>query len=170
MSITLSPVQFGHPELAETLEELVLLSGVDAGTITIEITERSTMTDPDRALSVLKRLKAMGFRLAIDDFGTGYSSLSYLHRFPIDVLKIDRSFISNLGASTDGEKIVVAILALADSLGITVVAEGVETEAQASSLRQLGCRCAQGYFFEKPLPLEAMRRFMDEPVPALSGA
>ena len=97
MSINLSPVQFGHPELAETLEELVLLSGVDAGTITIEITERSTMADPDRALAVLKQLKAMGFRLAIDDFGTGYSSLSYLHRFPIDILKIDRSFISNLG-------------------------------------------------------------------------
>jgi diguanylate cyclase (GGDEF)-like protein len=168
MSINLSPVQFGHPELAETLEELVLLSGVDAGTVTIEITERSTMTDPDRALVVLKQLKAMGFRLAIDDFGTGYSSLSYLHRFPIDVLKIDRSFISNLGGSGDGEKIVVAILALADSLGITVVAEGVETITQATSLRELGCPFAQGYFFAKPLPLEAMWTFMREPVPALA--
>ncbi|HEY1858062.1 MAG TPA: EAL domain-containing protein [Acidocella sp.] len=163
MSINLSPVQFGHPELAETLEELVLLSGVDAGTVTIEITERSTMTDPDRALVVLKQLKAMGFRLAIDDFGTGYSSLSYLHRFPIDILKIDRSFISNLGGSGDGEKIVIAILALADSLGITVVAEGVETKTQASSLRDLGCQYAQGYFFAKPLPLEAMWKFMHDP-------
>jgi diguanylate cyclase (GGDEF)-like protein len=168
MSINLSPVQFGHPELAETLEELVLLSGVDAGTITIEITERSTMTDPDRALTVLKQLKAMGFRLAIDDFGTGYSSLSYLHRFPIDILKIDRSFISNLGASSDGEKIIIAILALADSLGITVVAEGVETQEQALILRQLGCSYAQGYFFARPLRFEAMRHFMDEPLPALS--
>jgi diguanylate cyclase (GGDEF)-like protein len=167
MSINLSPVQFGHPELAETLEELVLLSGVDAGAVTIEITERSTMTDPDRALVVLKRLKAMGFRLAIDDFGTGYSSLSYLHRFPIDILKIDRSFISNLGGSGDGEKIIVAILALADSLGITVVAEGVETKTQAASLRELGCPFAQGYFFAKPLPLEAMWTFMQEPVAAL---
>jgi diguanylate cyclase (GGDEF)-like protein len=168
MSINLSPVQFGHPELAETLEELVLLSGVDAGTITIEITERSTMTDPDRALALLKQLKAMGFRLAIDDFGTGYSSLSYLHRFPIDILKIDRSFISNLGGPGGGEKIVVAILALADSLGITVVAEGVETKTQATTLRELGCQCAQGYLFAKPLPLEAMWQFMDRPVAALN--
>jgi diguanylate cyclase (GGDEF)-like protein len=168
MSINLSPVQFGHPELAETLEELVLLSGVDAGTITIEITERSTMTDPDRALAVLKQLKAMGFRLAIDDFGTGYSSLSYLHRFPIDILKIDRSFISNLGGTGGGEKIVVAIQALADSLGITVVAEGVETKLQASTLRDLGCHYAQGYFFAKPLPSEAMWQFMKRPVEALN--
>ena len=168
MSINLSPVQFGHPELAETLEELVLLSGVDAGTITIEITERSTMTDPDGALAVLKQLKAMGFRLAIDDFGTGYSSLSYLHRFPIDILKIDRSFISNLGGPGGGEKIVVAILALADSLGITVVAEGVETKQQATNLRELGCHYAQGYFFAKPLQLEAMWQFMACPVVALN--
>jgi diguanylate cyclase (GGDEF)-like protein len=168
MSINLSPVQFGHPELAETLEELVLLSGVDASTITIEITERSTMTDPDRALAVLKQLKAMGFRLAIDDFGTGYSSLSYLHRFPIDILKIDRSFISNLGGPGGGEKIVVAILALADSLGITAVAEGVETQMQATNLRELGCHYAQGYFFAKPLPFEAMWQFMDRPVEALN--
>jgi diguanylate cyclase (GGDEF)-like protein len=168
MSINLSPVQFGHPELAETLEELVLLSGVDASTITIEITERSTMTDPDRALAVLKQLKAMGFRLAIDDFGTGYSSLSYLHRFPIDILKIDRSFISNLGGPGGGEKIVVAILALADSLGITAVAEGVETQMQATNLRDLGCHYAQGYFFAKPLPFEAMWKFMDRPVEALN--
>ncbi|HVE21973.1 MAG TPA: EAL domain-containing protein [Acidocella sp.] len=167
MSINLSPVQFGHPELAETLEELVLLSGVDAGAITIEITERSTMADPDRALAVLKQLKAMGFRLAIDDFGTGYSSLSYLHRFPIDILKIDRSFISNLGGPGGGEKIVVAILALADSLDITVVAEGVETEAQALNLRELGCQYAQGYLFAKPLPLDAMWQFMERPVEAL---
>jgi diguanylate cyclase (GGDEF)-like protein len=167
MSINLSPVQFGHPELAETLEELVLLSGVDASTVTIEITERSTMADPDRALNVLKQLKAMGFRLAIDDFGTGYSSLSYLHRFPIDILKIDRSFISNLGGSGDGEKIVVAILALADSLGITVVAEGAETKTQAASLRELGCQYAQGYFFAKPLSLDAMWQFMHQPVAAL---
>ena len=166
MSINLSPVQFGHPELAETLEELVLLSGVDAGTITIEITERSTMADPERALAVLQQLKAMGFRLAIDDFGTGYSSLSYLHRFPIDILKIDRSFVANLGVSSDGEKIIVAILALADSLGITVVAEGVETQQQASILRQLGCEFAQGYLFGKPLPQKEIRRFMEAPVAA----
>jgi diguanylate cyclase (GGDEF)-like protein len=168
MSINLSPVQFGHPELAETLEELVLLSGVDAGTITIEITERSTMTDPDRALAVLKQLKAMGFRLAIDDFGTGYSSLSYLQRFPIDILKIDRSFISNLGGAGGGEKIVVAILALADSLGITVVAEGVEARTQANALRELGCQHAQGYLFARPLPSEAMWQFMERPVEAFS--
>ncbi len=167
MSINLSPVQFGHPELAETLEELVLLSGVDAGTITIEITERSTMADPDRALAVLKQLKAMGFRLAIDDFGTGYSSLSYLHRFPIDILKIDRSFISNLGGVGGGEKIVVAILALADSLGITVIAEGVETKAQATNLRELGCQYAQGYYFAKPLTQEAMWAFMHRPAEVL---
>jgi EAL domain-containing protein (putative c-di-GMP-specific phosphodiesterase class I) len=101
---------------------------------------------------MLKRLKAIGFRLAIDDFGTGYSSLSYLHRFPIDILKVDRSFISNLGDARDNGKIVAAILALADSLGITVVAEGVETEHQLDCLKRLGCKFAQGFYFAKPKP------------------
>jgi len=152
MSINLSALQFGQDDLVEVLQESVQRSAVAPETITIEITERSTMADPDRALAMLKRLKAIGFRLAIDDFGTGYSSLSYLHRFPIDILKVDRSFISNLGDARDNGKIVAAILALADSLGITVVAEGVETEHQLDCLKRLGCKFAQGFYFAKPKP------------------
>jgi predicted signal transduction protein with EAL and GGDEF domain len=152
MSINLSALQFNQIDLAEALEELVIISGVTPEMITIEITERSTMANPDRALVTLNRLKSIGFRLAIDDFGTGYSSLSYLHRFPIDILKIDRFFISNLDDSSDSEKIVVSILALADSLGMTVVAEGVETVHQLECLKKLGCKFAQGYLFAKALP------------------
>jgi diguanylate cyclase (GGDEF)-like protein len=154
MSINLSAVQFGQNDLVEVLRESVQRAAVRPEDVTIEITERSTMADPDRALAMLKRLKAIGFRLAIDDFGTGYSSLSYLHRFPIDILKIDRSFVSDLAASADNGKIIAAILALADSLGITVVAEGVETQSQMDCLRQLGCKFAQGYLFAKPQPAE----------------
>lgn len=152
MSINLSALQFVQTELVETLEEFARISEINPGRITIEITERSTMADPEKALVTLKRLKSIGFLLAIDDFGTGYSSLSYLHRFPIDILKIDRSFVSNLDASADGRKIVGLILALAESLGITVVAEGVETEHQLDILKQLGCKFAQGYYFSKPVP------------------
>ncbi len=151
MSINLSAFQFGQAELPEMLEEFVRISEINPGRVTIEITERSAMADPEKALVTLKRLKSIGFLLAIDDFGTGYSSLSYLHRFPIDILKIDRSFISNLDSSADGGKIVGLVLALADSLGITVVAEGVETEHQLNILRELGCKFAQGYLFAKPM-------------------
>jgi len=151
MSINLSPLQFGHVDLCETLSDLVANAGINPRAITIEITERSAMADPDKALATLKQLKAIGFNLAIDDFGTGYSSLSYLHRFPIDVLKIDRSFIANLDTSEDGLKIVAAILALARSLDIEVVAEGVETKSQLDVLRELGCHFAQGYYFAKAL-------------------
>jgi len=151
-SINLSPVQFNQPELCESITEMVSLSGIDPGLLTLEITERSAMTDPDRALTILKKLKSMGFRLAIDDFGTGHSSLGYLHRFPIDVLKIDRSFIADLGTSEDAMKIVGAIQALAKSLDIEVIAEGVETAFQRDRLLQLGCRFAQGAYFGRPMP------------------
>ncbi|OYV38160.1 MAG: hypothetical protein B7Z81_04985, partial [Acidocella sp. 20-61-6] len=155
IAVNLSALQFRQEDLAETLEDLVHLAGIDAGNLTIEITERSAMENPDRALAMLQRLKARGFRLAIDDFGTGYSSLSYLHRLPIDVLKIDRSFIANFD-SRDGGKIVAAILALARSLDITVVAEGVETARQAEQLNALGCDFAQGYFFARPMAQAAV--------------
>jgi EAL domain-containing protein (putative c-di-GMP-specific phosphodiesterase class I) len=166
ISINLSALQFGQTELVDTLEDIVTLSGIDPGTVTIEITERSTMADPDRALATFKRLKSIGFRLAIDDFGTGYSSLSYLHRFPIDILKIDRSFISNLDESSDGEKIVSAILALSDGLGIQAVAEGVETVPQIDRLKRLGCKFAQGYVFARPLTKEAIEVLLAGPPPA----
>jgi len=147
ISINLSPLQFSQPELCETLTELVSLAGIDPGMLTLEITERSAMADPERALATLQRLKSIGFRLAIDDFGTGYSSLSYLHRFPVDVLKIDRSFVSHSGVSEDGTKIVAAILALARSLDMEVVAEGVETAFQRDWLQNLGCQFGQGFYF-----------------------
>ena len=154
ISINLSPLRFNQHELYETLTELVAKTGIDPRMLTLEITERSAMADPDRALETLKKFKSIGFRLAIDDFGTGHSSLSYLHRFPIDMLKIDRTFIADLGTSDAGTKVVAAILALAKSMDIEVTAEGIETAFQRDWLRQAGCHFGQGHYFGHAMPRE----------------
>jgi len=151
-SINLSPVQFSQDGLCDTLSEMLSLSGLDPGLLTLEISERSTMTDPERTLTTLKKLKSIGFKLAMDEFGAGFSSLGYLHRFPIDILKIDRSFIADLRTSEDAIKILGAIQALAKSLDIEVIADGVETAFQRDRLLKLGCRFAQGSFFGQAMP------------------
>jgi len=112
------------------------------------------MTDPSAAVEMLQQIKSIGIRLAIDDFGTGYSSLSYLHRFPLDTLKIDRSFIRDIRSDGEGLEIAKTILPLANNLRLDVVAEGVETAEQVALLRQLHCNYAQGYYFSKPLSAE----------------
>ena len=121
------------------------------------------MGDAERTVSVLSQLKELGVRLSIDDFGTGYSSFSYLHRFPIDTLKIDRSFISRMGHGSDGLQIVETIMHLARILGMQVVAEGAETEAHIDLLRTLHCDYAQGYFFSKPLAAKAIVSLLNAP-------
>jgi EAL domain-containing protein (putative c-di-GMP-specific phosphodiesterase class I) len=114
------------------------------------------MSDPERASAVLDQLHKLGVRIAIDDFGTGYSSLSYLKRFPAQTVKIDRSFVRGLPGDDDDSAITQAVIAMAHSLGLGVVAEGVETEAQHAALRRMGCDQAQGYYFGRPMPAEEL--------------
>src|SRR5438034_10025701 len=120
----------------------------------LEITESTVMTDPTGAVEMLQQIKSLGIRLAIDDFGTGYSSLSYLHRFPLDTLKIDRSFVSGMGDDGEGMEIARTILPMANSLRLDVVAEGVETIQQVALLQKLQCKYGQGYYFSRQLSAE----------------
>lgn len=118
--------------------------------IVIELTESVVMSDPDKAIAVLEQLHESGFQVAVDDFGTGYSSMSYLKRLPVGKLKIDRSFVNDLGASAKSDSIVKAVIALAHGLNMTVVAEGVETALQLAFLRAFGCDQYQGYLYSRP--------------------
>jgi EAL domain-containing protein (putative c-di-GMP-specific phosphodiesterase class I) len=126
----------------------------------LEMTESMVMENAPNVIDMLYQLRALGIRLAIDDFGTGYSSLSYLPRFPLTTLKIDRSFVDQIGDCNDNLEIVRTILALAHNLRMDVVAEGVETEAQATRLREMGCEYGQGFFFHKPLNVEAATQLL----------
>jgi EAL domain-containing protein (putative c-di-GMP-specific phosphodiesterase class I) len=155
MSMNIAPKQFSQPELAHELGAAIKQTGVDPGTVNLEIMETIAMGDADRALKVLSDLKALGVRLSIDDFGTGYSSLSRLPRFPVDSLKIDRVFISSMITDHDSHEIVRLIIMLAHSLGLKVVAEGTETEDQIKELRRLDCELAQGYLFSAPVDAKA---------------
>ena len=152
MSLNITPRQFAQPELAKEIGVLIKESGVRPSAINLEITETIAMGDADHAFSVLNDLKALGVRLSIDDFGTGYSSLSRLPRFPIDALKIDRVFISQMSAEHDSHEIVRLILNLARSLGLKVVAEGTDSEDQIAELKRLGCEMAQGFLYSPPVP------------------
>jgi EAL domain-containing protein (putative c-di-GMP-specific phosphodiesterase class I) len=131
-------------------------SGIEPGCVVIELTESVLMQNSDEVLAQLTQLKKLGVRIAIDDFGTGYSSLSYLHRFPIDILKIDRSFVQQLGGIEDGAGLARAIIALGETLGLEVVAEGIELEHQQRELVNLGCVAGQGYYFSKPALLNEL--------------
>src|SRR5215207_1565231 len=150
MSVNLSAKLFGRPDAVERIT--YILKGVDLSPahLCCEITESVLMENTENAIDMLKRLKSLGARVSIDDFGTGYSSLSYLHRFPIDILKIDRSFVSGMGTDKESSEIVGTILALASKLEMDVIAEGVETEGQLTQLEASGCEFGQGYFFSEP--------------------
>src|SRR4029077_16612750 len=137
-------------------------SGVDASLIEFEITESLLMNDPEGAARMLSSLKESGVRLSMDDFGTGYSSLGYLKRFPIDTLKIDRSFVHDISTNQDGATLTRAIIHLAQNLRLKVVAEGVETEAQLAFLRANGCDEMQGYLFARPTGADACERMLRE--------
>jgi diguanylate cyclase (GGDEF)-like protein/PAS domain S-box-containing protein len=151
MSVNLSPFQFRHEYLVETVENTIHEYGIDAGRLTLEVTESTFMKDQDFAVSVLKRLKGLGARIAIDDFGTGYSSLSYLKKFPVDFVKIDQSFIKDVATDPDTMSLVTAIVSMSHSLNLKTIAEGVETEEQWKILRLLKCDMAQGYYFSRPV-------------------
>jgi diguanylate cyclase (GGDEF)-like protein/PAS domain S-box-containing protein len=152
ISVNLSARQFQHPPLVDDIARVLRESRLDPGRLMLEITESIAMRDAASAARILAELKGLGVRLAIDDFGTGYSSLSYLHRFPIDVLKIDRSFVARLGGERNDAAIVEAVIALARGLNMEVTAEGIETSEQLARLEALGCDRGQGYYFARPLP------------------
>ncbi|HEY9661175.1 MAG TPA: EAL domain-containing protein, partial [Allocoleopsis sp.] len=159
--VNLSGKQF-TPQLSAGVDQILQETGLPPQCLKLEITESILMANAESAITTLTDLRALGIRLAIDDFGTGYSSLSYLHRFPIDMLKIDRSFISKIDADGEQLAIVRTITTLAWNLGMEVVAEGVETSKQLAQLKALQCEYAQGYFFCRPLDREAATQFLAE--------
>jgi diguanylate cyclase (GGDEF)-like protein len=154
VAVNLSPIQFQAGDLERSVHQILLETGLAPTRLEVEITEGVLIGDFTRALNLLRRLKALGIRIAMDDFGTGYSSLSYLQSFPFDKIKIDRSFILNLGATPQATEIVRAVLGLAHALLIPVVAEGVETEAQRAFLEREACEEMQGYLIGRPEPIE----------------
>ncbi|HSM83122.1 MAG TPA: EAL domain-containing protein [Nodosilinea sp.] len=152
VSVNLSGRQFEQPHLAQQLGQLLRESHLEGRSLKLEITESMVMGDIDTAIDLMLGLKALGCKLGMDDFGTGYSSLSYLRRFPIDTLKVDQSFVRNMGASREDHEIVRTIIGLGHTLGMDLIAEGIETPEQAAALRLLGCEFGQGYHWAKPLP------------------
>jgi diguanylate cyclase (GGDEF)-like protein/PAS domain S-box-containing protein len=162
LAVNLSPRQFLQRGLVDSVASILADTGLDPALLELEITETALMQHGAQTLDTLSRISAMGIRLSIDDFGTGYSSLAYLKRFPVQKIKIDRTFIKELDQSADDRAIVSAIIALSNSLQLSVVAEGVETEAQFALLRKKGSQFAQGYLFSRPLPAEMAVRFFTE--------
>jgi len=164
MSVNVSAKQLLQPHLVDEMSKLLRETALPPEALKLEITESAVMADPAAAAEMLQHIKSLGVRLAIDDFGTGYSSLSYLHRFPLDTLKIDRSFISGAAEGSEGMEIARTIMPMAKNLRLDVVAEGVETIEQVGLLRRLQCKYAQGYYFSKPLaPEEVPPLLAEEP-------
>jgi EAL domain-containing protein (putative c-di-GMP-specific phosphodiesterase class I) len=161
MSVNLSAVQFRQPDLASRVSAIVSEEGLDPDRLDLELTESSIMQDAETALQTLTKLKSMGISISIDDFGTGYSSLIYLRRFPINTLKIDRAFTHDMATSEDAKAIVAAILAMAEALKLTVIAEGVETKEQIALLIKQKCYLAQGFAFSKPIPAEELTALLE---------
>jgi EAL domain-containing protein (putative c-di-GMP-specific phosphodiesterase class I) len=162
MSVNLSGVQLGNPDLLRSVDEILQSLSLSGSSLKLEITESMLMEKGSAATALLGQLKARQIQLSIDDFGTGYSSLAYLQSLPIDTLKIDRSFISGIEHREKNLEITQTIITLAHSLKLDVVAEGVETEAQLDIVRSLGCEYGQGYLFSRPLDEQAAVAFMTE--------
>ncbi len=163
MSVNLSGKHFAQDDLVAGVKHSLKASEIDARFLKLELTESAVMDNAEAAISILQQLKRVGVQLSIDDFGTGYSSLSYLHRFPIDTLKIDRSFVSRMENGTENGEIVRTVVALAKALGLTVIAEGIETIHQLHQLRILGSEYGQGYLFSRPVPLDEANELICDP-------
>ena len=155
IAVNVSVRQFLQPNLVEQVEQILRETDLNPGSLKLEITESLVIENPEEALAMLTRIKALGVQLAIDDFGLGYSSLSRLHSFRVNTLKIDRSFVSRLGIDGENSEIIQAIVMLAHLLGISVIAEGVETPAQLAQLKMLDCEEGQLYLFARPLTTQA---------------
>lgn len=151
VAVNFSPVQFRSPQFADRVIGIVAACGADPRRIEIEVTEGVLIDDDENVRGALRRFRAAGLRIALDDFGTGYSSLSYLRRFDVDKIKIDRSFIQHLGQAADSAAIITAVITLGHAMGLTVTAEGVETDEQLRFLQQSGCNELQGYYFSAPV-------------------
>ena len=160
MAVNLSARQLPLPDLAETVQSILRETGMDPSTLCLEITESELVGDVHSATTLLA-LKGLGVRIAIDDFGTGYSSFSYLKRFPVDLVKINRSFVEDLGRRADDAAIVAAMINLAHTLGFTAVAEGVGTLAQLELLEDLGCDFGQGFLWSRPRPPGELEELLD---------
>jgi EAL domain-containing protein (putative c-di-GMP-specific phosphodiesterase class I) len=156
LAVNLSARQLDDPELVTAVRHALRTTGLPPGTLCLEVTETALMRDPAAAAAKLNALRDLGIRLAIDDFGTGHSSLAKLLHLPLDTLKIDKSFISELDNSKHAEVIVTSIIAMAHAVGLTVVAEGVENARQLEVLKRLGCDQAQGFYFSRPVPPEEL--------------
>lgn len=162
MSVNLSGKHFGQDDLVAQVKKIITEEGIDPKCLKLEITESAIMDNAESAITVLKQLKRIGVKLSIDDFGTGYSSLSYLHRFPIDTLKIDRSFVSAMETGTENGEIVRTVIALAKALNLTIIAEGIESIHQLHQLRILGCEYGQGFLFSRPIPVDQVEALLDD--------
>jgi diguanylate cyclase (GGDEF)-like protein len=162
IAVNLSGKHFGDPGLVEQIKTIISATKIDPADLKLEITESAVMENAETAISMLKQIKQTGVQISIDDFGTGYSSLSYLHRFPIDLLKVDRSFVSAMEENTENGEIVRTVIALAKALKLSVVAEGIESIHQFHQLRVLGCQFGQGYLFSKPLPVPEIEQLIKD--------
>lgn len=161
VAVNLSSVQFRHGNIVQLIERVLSTSGLDAGRLEVEVTEGLLLEDTDAVLDQLSLLRAMGVSIVMDDFGTGYSSLSYLWKFPFDKVKIDRSFVMQMGLDSKAAAIVNTIVALGRILGLTITAEGVETSAQARALHDAGCHQAQGFLYSRPLSVTSAEALVD---------
>ncbi len=162
VSVNVSPIQLAKPDFVATVQSVLTATGLDPHRLVLECTETIFIEDSEKMLSTLHKLKQIGVQIALDDFGTGYSSLSYLRSFPFDIVKIDRSFVSDLDANTSCSVIVQAVILIAGSLGIKTVAEGVETEAQLKLLKLLGCNDVQGYLLGMPAPAAEIGKLVEQ--------
>lgn len=167
VAINVSARQLAHPEIVDDVRKAISATSIDPSTLCLEITESVLMKDAEVSVRTLRALKSLGVRLAVDDFGTGYSSLSYLKRFPVDYLKVDRSFVRGLGRDPEDTAIVSAVVTLAATLGLGVIAEGVETELQLAELSRLNCSIGQGFYWSKPLSDVDLGRLLAVREPAL---
>ena len=156
MAVNLSPRQFLNDHLLQDIDEVLQETGMPAHLLQLEITESMVMQNVSRAITLLDEIQSRGIRLAIDDFGTGYSSMSLMKQFPIDTIKIDRSFVKELALNAEDRAIATAIISMGKALGLTVVAEGVETPEQNQFLREHACDELQGYLFSRPVSAEAI--------------
>ncbi len=171
VAVNISARQFQAPGFIDMIERVCRETGLDPGWLELEITESMIMNHMESAISTMQELSRRGVRLGIDDFGTGYSSLSYLKRFPIAKLKIDRSFVRDLTTDANDAAIAGSVIALARSMNLEVIAEGVETEDQLAFLLQQGCPLGQGYLFSRPLPAEELAGLLDGvPVQPAAGS
>ena len=160
MSVNLSPRQLNQGDIVGDVRRAIEDSGIDPRTLIIEITESLMMRDTEMAIRCLEEMKALGVRLAMDDFGTGYSSLSYLSRFPVDILKMDRSFLDPESGPDNG--LAAAVIALGGTLSLQVVAEGIELDGQMVSLRDLGCELGQGFLFARPMDVRSITSYLED--------